>query len=68
MFTPSPRLLCLEAMVLDLKRASKSIWQMCLGAAGCFQYYSATRSSTLISKTTSQELYSLLKSFYLIRN
>jgi len=36
-FTPSPRLLRLEAMVLGLKMASKSVWQICLGAAGCFQ-------------------------------
>ena len=36
-FTPPPRLLHLEAIVLNLKRVSKSIQQMCLGAAGCFQ-------------------------------
>jgi len=36
-FTPPPRLLRLEAIVLDLKRVSKSVWQMCLGAAGYFQ-------------------------------
>jgi len=34
---PPLRLLRLEAMVLGLKMASKSVWQMCLGAAGCFQ-------------------------------
>ena len=36
-FIPLPRLLHLKATVLDLKRVSKSVWQMCLGAAGCFQ-------------------------------
>jgi len=36
-FTPLPRLLRLEAMVLDLKRVSKFVRWMCLGAAGCFQ-------------------------------
>jgi len=36
-FTPPPRLLHLEAIVPDLKRVSKSIWQMCLRAAGCFR-------------------------------
>jgi len=36
-FTPPPRLLCLEAMVPDLKRMSKSVRRMCLGAAGCLQ-------------------------------
>jgi len=36
-FTPPPRLLHLEAMVLGLKMASKSVWQMCLGVSGCFQ-------------------------------
>ena len=35
-FTPPPGLLCLKAIVLDLKRVSKSIWQMCLGATGYF--------------------------------
>jgi len=35
-FTSPPRLLCLEAMVPGLKRVSKSVQQMCLGAAGCF--------------------------------
>ena len=34
-FTPPPRLLHLEAMVLGLKMASKSVWQMCLGVARC---------------------------------
>ena len=34
-FTPPPRLLRLEAMVLDLKRVLKSVRRMCLGAAGC---------------------------------
>ena len=67
-FTPPPRLLYLEAMVPDLKRALKSVQQMCLGAAGCFQQYSTTRSGTLTLEVTSQELYSLLKSFHLIRN
>ena len=33
-FIPSPKLLRLEAMVLDLKRVSKSVWWICLGAAG----------------------------------
>jgi len=36
-FTPLSRLLRLKAMVLDLKRVSKSIWRMCLGAAGYLQ-------------------------------
>ena len=36
-FIPSPRLLRLAAMVLDLKRMSKSVWRMCLGAAGCLR-------------------------------
>ena len=36
-FTPPPRLLRLEAMVPDLKRVSKSVQRMCLGAAGCFR-------------------------------
>ena len=36
-FTPPPRLLRLEVMVPDLKRMSKSVWQMCLGAAGCLR-------------------------------
>jgi len=36
-FTPPPRLLRLEAMVLGLKRVSKSVQRMCLGVAGCFQ-------------------------------
>ena len=36
-FTPPPRLLCLEAMVPGLKRVLKSVRQMCLGAAGCFR-------------------------------
>ena len=36
-FTLPPRLLHLEAMVPGLKRVSKSVQQMCLGAAGCFQ-------------------------------
>jgi len=35
-FTPPPRLLYLEAMVLGLKIALKSVWQMCLGMAGYF--------------------------------
>jgi len=35
-FTPPPRLLRLEAIVLNLKRVSKSTRQMCLGAARCF--------------------------------
>ena len=35
-FTPPPRLLHLEAMVLGLKMALKSVQRMCLGAAGCF--------------------------------
>jgi len=34
---PPLRLLCLEAIVPDLKRALKSIWQMCLGMARYFQ-------------------------------
>ena len=67
-FTPPPRLLCLEAMVPGLKRVSKSVRRMCLGAAGCFWSYSATRSGALTSEATSQELCSLLKPFYLIRN
>ena len=33
-FTPPPRLLRLEAMVLGLKMVSKSVWQMCLGQLG----------------------------------
>ena len=33
---PPPRLLRLEAMVPELKIVSKSVWQMCLGVAGCF--------------------------------
>ena len=36
-FTPPPRLLHLEAIVLGLKRVSKSVRQMCFGVAGCFQ-------------------------------
>jgi len=36
-FTSPPRLLRLEAMVPGLKMVSKSVWQMCLGVAGCFQ-------------------------------
>ena len=36
-FTPPPRLLHLEAIVPDLKRMSKSIRRMCLGAAGCLR-------------------------------
>ena len=36
-FTPSLRLLCLEAIVLGLKMASKLVWQIWLGVAGCFQ-------------------------------
>jgi len=36
-FTPPPRLLRLEAMVPDLKRMSKSVRRMCLGAAGCLR-------------------------------
>ena len=36
-FTPPPRLLRLKAMVPGLKRVLKSVQQMCLGAAGCFQ-------------------------------
>ena len=67
-FTPPPRLLRLEAIVPDLKKVSKSIQQMCLGAAGCFWQYSTMRSGTLTSEATSQELCSLLKPFHLIRN
>jgi len=36
-FTLPSRLLCLEVMVLDLKRVLKSVQQMCFGAARCFQ-------------------------------
>ena len=36
-FTSPLRLLHFEAMVSGLKMASKSVWWMCLGAAGCFQ-------------------------------
>jgi len=67
-FTPPPRLLHLKAIVLDLKRILKSVRWMCLGVAGCFQQYSATRSGALTSEATSQELCSLLKPFHLIRN
>jgi len=35
-FTPLSRLLCLEAIVPDLKRALKSVRWMCLRVAGCF--------------------------------
>ena len=67
-FTPPSRLLRLEAMVPDLKRTLKSVQQICLGAAGCFQQYSTMRSSALTSEATFQELCSLLKPFHLIRN
>ena len=36
-FIPPPRLLRLKAMVPDLKRMSKSVRRMCLGAAGCLR-------------------------------
>jgi len=35
-FTPPLRLLCLEVIVPDLKRVSKSVQWICLGAAGYF--------------------------------
>ena len=65
---PLSRLLYLEAMVLERKITLKSTCQMYLGAIGCLQQNFAIRSSAEISKTTFQELYSLLNSFYFTRN
>ena len=67
-FTSFLRLLYLKVIVLERKIMLKSACQICLGAAGCLQQNSTTRSSAKTLETAFQELCSLPNPFYFTRN